>query len=72
MDRVCRGCIDTLDVHSAGGQGGEAVDGGLARYAGLLPLLDEPLSHGPFVLAECISGDGVIEAPDDADRRWWL
>jgi hypothetical protein len=27
------------------GLGGEAVDGGLARYVGLLPFLDESLSH---------------------------
>jgi hypothetical protein len=20
----------------------------------------------------CIAGDGVIEAPNDSDRRWWL
>ena len=20
----------------------------------------------------CISGDGIIEPPDDSDRRWWL
>jgi len=40
------------------GPGGETVNGGLARYAGLASR--RPLSHGPFVLAECISGGGEV------------
>lgn len=28
--------------------------------------------RGPGRCRLCISGDGVIEAPDDTDRRWWL
>jgi hypothetical protein len=38
-----------------------------------------PFSHvalsprrGPGRCTHCISGDGVVEPPDDGDRRYWL
>jgi len=55
------------------GLGGEAVDGGLARYAGLFPLLllHETLPHAPLVLGEQHAAElgqtvrRIVERPND-------
>jgi hypothetical protein len=62
--------IALIPANPPAGSGGEAVDGGLARYVGLLPLLHEPRSHAPLVVAEQRSTQRQsVPAIGPSDRR---